>query len=268
VSALLLGGEAVLVSSSHWPGTLIEGKFELNRFIIRCTYVILLAVIAEKEKTTRETFAMLASAAERARVARELHDGVIQSLLGLRIQIEVLRRREPDGVAAAAELARIEALLDGELVNLRTLMFAPTAIDDEPQKLSSILPDLIERFERVSGVSTRFVSDFDESLAPSPRACHEICRIVQEALVNIHRHSGARNAIVSLSRHEGQWRLVIDDDGKGFEFTGRLPHEALDRTNTGPRVIKERVRLLGGSLVVESTPGARTRLEITLPLEV
>ena len=47
VSALLLGGEAVLVTSSYWPGTLIEGRFELNRFIIRCTYVVLLALIAE-----------------------------------------------------------------------------------------------------------------------------------------------------------------------------------------------------------------------------
>jgi len=264
VSALLLGGEAVLVNSSRWAGTLTDGKFELNRFIIRCTYVILLAVIAEKEKTTRETFAILASAAERARVARELHDGVIQSLLGLRAQIEVLRRRESAGAAAAAELARIEALLDDELVNLRTLMFSRTTIDDERHDLSSILFDLIEQFKHASGISAQFMSEPHDGAA-SPRACHEIWRIVQEALVNVQKHSGAHHVLVRLDRHEDHWLLVIDDDGKGFDFTGRLSQEALDRSQRGPRVIKERVRILGGSLVVDSTPGVGARLEITVP---
>jgi signal transduction histidine kinase len=271
VSALLLGSEAVLVSSPHWPGGLIEGPFELKRFIIRCTYVVLLAVmvgyLAEKEKATRERLATLASDAERARVARELHDGVIQSLLGLRLQLEAIGWCEPRGSAVRVELARIDALLDSEVVNLRTMMFERTPIDERSGELALMLRDLIERFERGSGISTRFVSSLDENLA-SPQTCHEMWRIVQEALVNIHKHSGARHALVNLSLHEGQWRLVIEDDGKGFDFAGRLPGEALDRARKGPRVIKERVRVLGGSLIVDSTPGVRARLEITLPVDV
>jgi len=267
VSAMLLGGEAVLVTSSYWPGTLIEGRFELNRFMIRCTYVVLLALIAEKEKTTRETVAILASAAERARVARELHDGVIQSLLGLRMQLEVLRRREPDGSTIGSELARIEGLLEGELENLRTLMFARTPVDAGSQELSTLVRDLVEQFERASGISARFVSIGDLGLA-SPDASHEIWCIVQEALVNVHKHSGARNVLVSFSVQSEEWSIIVDDDGRGFDFTGTLTHEALERARKGPRVIKERVRLLGGSLAIESTPGAGARLEIALPREV
>jgi signal transduction histidine kinase len=127
-----------------------------------------------------------------------------------------------------------------------------------------ILTDLVDRFERGSGISARFVSGPRNGRA-SPRACHEIWRIVQEALVNIQKHSGAHHVRVSLDRHEKHWLLVVDDDGKGFDFTGRLSQEALDRTQSGPRVIKERVRILGGSLVVDSTPGVGTRLEITVP---
>ncbi|HYB53126.1 MAG TPA: ATP-binding protein, partial [Thermoanaerobaculia bacterium] len=111
-----------------------------------------------------------------------------------------------------------------------------------------------------------FVSDLRE-IALSPRIGIELARIAQEALVNVRRHSGAANVIVRLSVENGAGRLVVDDDGRGFDFTGRLTQEDLDAARKGPVIIKERVRSIGGTLAIESTPGRGARLEITFPHE-
>jgi signal transduction histidine kinase len=88
--------------------------------------------------------------------------------------------------------------------------------------------------------------------------------MVQEGLVNIRKHSGARSALVRFGAQGGLWKLVIDDDGHGFQFAGRFTLTELDEFRWGPTVIKERVRAIGGDMVIESTPGHGSRLEITI----
>src|SRR3989442_1019323 len=98
------------------------------------------------------------------------------------------------------------------------------------------------------------------------RACREVAQILHEALVNVRRHSGARNVFVRLTAVNGNCRLSIDDDGCGFPFAGRFSQADLEATRKGPLVIKERVRLLGGELTIESDPGRGSRLEIAVPI--
>jgi signal transduction histidine kinase len=88
---------------------------------------------------------------------------------------------------------------------------------------------------------------------------------VQESLVNVRKHSGARQALVRLSSNTDRWNLVIEDDGNGFPFAGRLSHLELDTLGRGPQVIKERVRVIKGELTIESVPGQGSRLEINIP---
>jgi signal transduction histidine kinase len=88
---------------------------------------------------------------------------------------------------------------------------------------------------------------------------------VQEGLVNVRKHSGARHALVRLAAAPGKWSLTMEDDGKGFPFAGRFNHDQMDEFGKGPMIIKERVRLIGGELTVESNPGQGVRLEITVP---
>jgi hypothetical protein len=89
-----------------------------------------------------------------------------------------------------------------------------------------------------------------------------ICLGIQ---VNIKKHSGARNVMIRFSSVKGCRRFLIDDDGRGFDFSGRLCMLELEATRQGPVIIRERVSTLGGELVVESTPGHGARLEIALP---
>jgi signal transduction histidine kinase len=93
----------------------------------------------------------------------------------------------------------------------------------------------------------------------------ELARIVQEALVNVRKHSQARQVLVRLGTKNGNWKVEIEDDGRGFPFEGRLSQHELETTGKGPLVIKERVRLIAGELTIESSPGRGSRLEITVP---
>ena len=205
-----------------------------------------------------------AGAAERARVARELHDGAVQSLIAVEMQVDVVRRQAEADKPIGGELGRIQGLLREEVIKLRELMQQMKAIDVDAQRLLGVLHDTVERFQRETGINARFVTDV-EVLDMPQRICREVLRIVQEGLVNIRKHSGARHALVRLGSSPQQWNLTIEDDGKGFPFAGRMTLEQMDEMGKGPMIIKDRVRLLGGKLTVESNPGHGTRLEVTMP---
>lgn len=206
-----------------------------------------------------------AGAVERAKFARELHDGAVQSLIAVEMQVDVLRRQstsKPEVVPE--ELGRIQGLLREEVLNLRELMQQMKSLDVDSKKILGLLSDTVERFQRETGIAARFVSDVGELDMPQP-VCRELAQIVQEGLVNVRKHSGAKQVLVRLSTDHDKWKMIIEDDGAGFPFTGRLSQSELDATGKGPLVIKERVRLLAGELTVESNPGRGSRLEIEIP---
>ena len=114
-----------------------------------------------------------AGAAERARFARELHDGAVQSLIAVEMQVDVLRRQAEADKPIGAELGRIQGLLREEVLKLRELMQQMKAIDVDSQRLLGVLNDTVERFQRETGISARFVTDLEELDMPQ-RVCREI----------------------------------------------------------------------------------------------
>jgi signal transduction histidine kinase len=204
-----------------------------------------------------------AGAMERAKVARELHDTAIQSLISIEMQVDVLRRRT-NGHLPGAELERIQQLLREEVLNLRELMLSMKPVEVGPKQFLDFIAQLVERFRNDTGLDVRFVSELEEVTLPAS-ACRELVRIVQEGLINIRKHSHAKSVYVRFGAQSGLWKLVIDDDGQGFPFSGRLTLGELDDLHRGPAVIKERIRSIGGDLVIESSPGHGSRLEITVP---
>jgi signal transduction histidine kinase len=206
-----------------------------------------------------------AGALERARFARELHDGAVQSLIAVEMQVDVLRRQSATHVEIVPEeLGRIQGLLREEVLKLRELMQQMKSLDIDSRRLIGFLVDTVERFQRETGIAARFSSDLEQPDMPQP-VCRELTRIVQEGLVNVRKHSRAHAVLVRLSAANGRWTLVIEDDGRGFPFSGRLSQTELDSLGRGPLVIKERVRIIAGELAIESTPGQGSRLEISVP---
>ena len=220
-----------------------------------------------------------AGALERARLVRELHDGAVQSLIGVEMQVDVLRRNYNNGAPGdhdadplpehpaefmASELARIQNLLREEVLKLRELMQQMKSAEVDSRKLPAFLRDAVQRFQRETGIAAQLVIDVDEIRLPAP-VCRELARIVQEALVNVRKHSRASRVSVQLLESAGNWELIVEDDGSGFPFTGRISQAELDSSGRVPAIIRERVRLIQGELTIESKPGQGSRLEVLVP---
>ena len=206
-----------------------------------------------------------AAAVERARVSRELHDGVVQSLHAIAFRLYALRTRpassEPE---REQELLEVQQLVQNEAANVRHLIQQLEPLDFDPRHLVDFLSGMVTRYRQDTGIGAQFVCDTPQVSLP-PGTCREIAGIVREALANVRRHSGAQHVLVRLARQHGGWMLTVEDDGRGFEFSGRLTHAELDENRRGPLVIKQRVRAIEGELTIISKAGQGARLEIKVP---
>ena len=206
-----------------------------------------------------------AAAVERARVSRELHDGVVQSLHAIAFRLYALRTR---GTIAPGEreqeLLEVQQLVQNEAANVRHLIQQLEPLDFDPRHLVDFLAGMVTRYRQDTGITARFVCDVSQVNLP-PATCREIAGILREALANVRRHSGAQNVLVRLGHQHGGWLLIIEDDGRGFEFSGHFSHAELEEKGRGPLVIKQRVRAIEGELTIVSKAGQGARLEIKIP---
>ena len=206
-----------------------------------------------------------AAAVERARVSRELHDGVVQSLHAIAFRLYALRTRGGSSPEEREqELLEVQQLVQNEAANVRDLIHQLEPIEFDPRHLVEFLSGMVTRYRQDTGIGAQFVCDSPQVSLP-PATCRELAGIVREALANVRRHSGAQHALVRLSRQQGGWMLTIEDDGRGFEFSGRFTQAQLEESRRGPLVIQQRVRALDGELTIVSKAGHGARLEIKVP---
>jgi signal transduction histidine kinase len=200
-----------------------------------------------------------AIAQERFRLARNLHDGLLQSLASANFRLESLHHLPGEGVPRITNRVReIQHLLTAVQGDLHTL------IVDVAFTLTVRLDELCQRIERHWGLRVDLRQD--QALQEYPEGLEqEIYFIIHEAMINAARHAQASSLRVELHQQANQLRIVVADNGRGFPFHDRYDLATLTAKNLGPRTLKERVTSLGGSLVVDSSESG-ARLDITLPL--
>lgn len=204
--------------------------------------------------------------AERGRIARDLHDGILQSLLSFQIQLDVLRRKLPEAPdQVAREIAALEQTLRNETEELRRIVTDMRPLRVQSADLVDLMHGFAERFRNETSIPLDLLVDSAQLEAPD-RVCRELFQIYREALHNIKKHARASHVVVKLWQDEEKLFLVVDDNGQGFSFAGRFTSEELDRLRLGPISIKERTRSMGGVLTVESNPGHGARLTIEIPI--
>lgn len=202
---------------------------------------------------------------ERARLARELHDGISQNLIGVRYSFDLASRKVKDSAddAAAAIDRGIEAL-NGAIKEIRSLShdLRPRMLDD--LGLTAALSSLGEHFTERTGVFVSVESSAAQVLKPEANTA--LYRIAQEALANVERHSGASRVDIRIWSAKGRVRMSITDNGEGFKSV----HEDFRSPTSGGlglRNMQERMAHFGGLLLVKSTDEGTT-LTAMLPKSV
>lgn len=204
--------------------------------------------------------------AERSRISRDLHDGILQTLLSLNIQFGVLRRKLPQAPEqVGSDLAALEKTVREEGEDLRQMVKDLRPLRVESADLREMMHSFAERCHDESGVVVDLFLEENDLRAPD-RICREVFQIYRESLNNIKKHARASHVVVKLWQDDTKIFLVVDDNGQGFSFAGKFGSEELDRLRLGPISIKERTRTVGGVLTVESNPGHGARLTIEIPL--
>jgi two-component system, NarL family, sensor histidine kinase UhpB len=208
----------------------------------------------EAERRRAASAALDAQEDERARVARDLHDEVNQSLTGLLLHLEAARRTAPPELVP--ELTETKTLAGRAMDELLSVarQLRPTALDD--LGLSAALAAHVKELKRRTGIQTSFevdgsVSELDDE------AQLVLYRVAQEALSNVARHSGAEHARVRLRDDGDTVELTVSDDGRGFSF---------DEAGGGLGIagMRERALLVGGELEIQSRADAGTTVRLRI----
>jgi len=203
---------------------------------------------------------------ERSRISRDLHDGILQTLLSLNIQLDVLRHKFPWAPEqAGTELETLQKTVQQESEELRRMVTDLRPLRVESADMRELMLGFAERFRNESGLAVDLFIE-DRSLRMPDRICRELFQIYRESLNNIKKHAKASHVVVKLGQDEAKVSMVVDDNGQGFSFSGNFASEDLDRLRLGPISIKERTRSVGGTLTVESNPGHGARLTVEIPL--
>ena len=201
---------------------------------------------------------------ERARLARELHDGPIQSLVGLNVQVGLLLT--PAQVADSPpqeELAAMRAEVRGLLNELRQVCaeLRPPMLDT--MGLAAALRALAEEWSTQNGIKFTIDVPSDTSLRALPdEVTINLFRVAQEAIANVARHPQAQRVTIRLTWEQPHLALTVQDDGRGFAVPADL-HDLTARGHYGLTGLQERVDLVGGVLTLESAPGRGTTVRVT-----
>jgi signal transduction histidine kinase len=201
---------------------------------------------------------------ERRRISRELHDEAGQSLLCIRLQIELIEQALPEKEGEwRAKLGEARDLTERTILEMRRLIAALSPAVLEQLGLGAALRQLVNRFQRLHPCRVRLQLS---KLGAQPQQIEIIAyRLVQECFNNIGKHAGATHVNISLSSADGNLRLTVEDNGVGFNVEEALAK----RDSFGLSGMRERVALLGGQFHVDSrkeAPKKGTKISIELPI--
>lgn len=211
----------------------------------------------------------VSAAEERIKMARDLHDGLLQTLTGIALQIEILRRLfEKDSRSALRQLGQVQNLIVDEQRNLRQYIsnLKPQPIFAEPDQhnMSERLHKLAESIQQLWGLKITLTLPKPDTL---PKIPEDIYNVIRESLINCARHAHATHARVTLEAEETRLRIFVSDNGKGFPFEGHYELAELMAFDQGPKSLMERLLALQGQLSLDSGASG-AKLTISVPLSV
>jgi signal transduction histidine kinase len=257
----------------------LEKRVEERTTELSRTNTLLTQEIAERKKTgeslkqseneLRRLSSKLLTAHEEEskRIGRELHDGLAQTLSAVKIWVEnaLIQLGQKDSVQAAKALESVVPLTQGAVEEVRRISrnLRPSSLDDLGL-LATISWSCQEFCTLYTGIKMEEQIEIEEDQVPDSLKI-VIYRVLQEALNNIAKHSGANLVRISLKATGGMIEMIIHDNGEGFEMEYILSDQRSDR-GLGIASMKERAELSGGSFLIESCKGVGTTVRVSWPL--
>jgi len=221
------------------------------------------AALAIEKTLLHRQLSTLAVAEERARIAREMHDGMAQVLAYVNTKAqavrEYLRKGKPE--EASRQLEQLAEAARGVYTEVREGILALRTQAGGGRPLAEVIDDYLRKWREQSGVVVD--AEIPASLQIPANVELQLLRIIQEALSNVRKHSGASKASLVISNSEGWVAAVISDRGSGFDS------EAASRSGVprfGLAIMRERAESVGGGLVLDSKPGRGTTVRVELPI--
>lgn len=221
--------------------------------------------LIEKEAARQVLLESLVQAQEeeRSRLARELHDGAGQTLTSLLVRLKAMEKKSPPQ-EFKTELVNMQGIVSETIEQVREIAYhlRPVALDEFG--LPRALESLAQEMTRGANIEITTMFDMQDFKIPSEIEV-VLYRIAQEGLTNIMRHSKASQIRLSLSIENDNIKMIMEDDGIGFEPGRHYPRD--NQRHLGLISMRERAEILGGALEVYTAPGQGTNVEVSIPLQ-
>jgi len=214
-----------------------------------------LAIASLNLQDERSRLAMLE---ERERISMELHDGVIQSIYAIGMQIDLINSGLQDQ-QLTQELGNVIGGLNTVIDDIRRYILDLRTVYSTQNSLKQYLGDLITRLHIPETLHVDVKIPDDQPVPLPPVTFEAVCQIINEALSNVVRHASATRVEITGKLRGNMYEVTVEDNGQGFDVLS-----ADHRNGLGLRNIKQRARLHGGHVGIESTPGVGTRLTISI----
>jgi len=237
------------------PRVPVSGDDEIGRLedgFNRMTGQLSAAVDTERVRAGAD-----ARQAERARIARELHDSISQDLFSLSLLAAGLRRALHRDPALRPEVTAMERTSVRAMREMQALLLELRPVALEDAGLVPAVTELCQAYQ--TRLAIKVTAELDE-VSLGPAAEHAVLRIVQEALGNAARHGEPETILVRLSQRNGSVTVEIHDDGRGFD-----PSDVAERHGMGLALMRERVTELGGDFHLDAAPGGGAAIKVRLP---
>jgi PAS domain S-box-containing protein len=253
------------LSARHKRGTRFPVEISLSAVEVAGDLSVIAVIRDVRERRKLRAFgrqALRAMEAERKRIALELHDETIQTLVALLIRLKVAQRK-PAEAASPQFLDELRREISEAAEGVRRMAGALRPPELDALGVGAAIESHARVLSESTGLTIRVEVEIADSMLP-PDVQLALYRIVQEALSNTLRHSGAERATVSLRQLDGAIVTEIEDDGIGFDM---LEVMSTDQRGLGLFGILERAAYAGGRAEFDSRPGAGTRVIVTFPTE-
>ncbi len=203
---------------------------------------------------------------ERLRIASDFHDGPLQSFISMQMRLEILRKLlERDFEAGVEDLKQLQGLAQTQVRDLRAFLNSMRPLAVEGANLVAAARRTAEAFQKESGIPVAFLGTNTPVGLPQETTT-EVLQMLREALHNAQKHAEASRVAVAVEKTDGALQISVDDNGRGFNFSGSYTLEELELLRLGPASLKRRARTLNAEMTLESHPGRGVGLKFRVPL--